>query len=86
MSSVTTVELFHAISDPGSARARRIVIERNLGERVRFRNVAYPEVQSDLTARGGKQTPALWDGERLIEGEEAVAAALEALAGAPESP
>jgi hypothetical protein len=74
------LELFHAVPDAGSARARRLVTERGLLERVRFRNVFYPEVAADLAARGGAQTPALWDGERLIEGEEAVLAALAQLA------
>jgi hypothetical protein len=73
------IELFHATNDPDSAAARREVVQRGLVERVRFRNVFYPEVQVDLRARGGSRTPALWDGERLIEGLEAVLRALQAL-------
>ena len=72
-------ELFHVISDPGSARARRLVVELALEEAVRFRNLAYDEVRADFTARGGVTTPALWDGERLTQGDDAVAAALAAL-------
>ena len=72
-------ELFHAVNDAASAAARRRVVERGLEDKLRFRNVFYPEVQADLTARGGKTTPALWDGERLIEGEAAVLAALDLL-------
>jgi hypothetical protein len=73
------LELFHATNDPGSAAARRAVIALGLAEKIRFRNVFYPEVQADFTARGGQALPALWDGERLVEGEAAVLAALAAL-------
>jgi hypothetical protein len=71
------IELFHATNDDGdSAAVRRFVVEHALVERVRFRNVFYPEVQADWTARGGTRTPALWDGTQLIEGRDAVLAAL----------
>ena len=63
-------ELFHAISDPESARVRRHVVEHELD--LRFRNVTYEEVQRDLLARGGKDAPALWDGERLFQGADAI--------------
>jgi hypothetical protein len=69
-------ELFHAVADPASAEARRRVSDWGLLERVRFRNVFYPEVQADFAARGGRETPALWDGQTLSEGLEAVLAAL----------
>lgn len=76
------IELFHAVNDGGdSAAARGFIVEHELGARVRFRNVFYDEVRADLTARGGSgRTPALWDGARLVEGREAVLAALAALA------
>jgi hypothetical protein len=73
-----TFELFHAISDESSARVRRYVVERALGDAVRFRNVSYAEVQADLTARGGSLPPALWDGQRLAQGTDAIIARLEA--------
>ena len=73
------IELFHATNDVASAHARRRAGE--LGLEVRFRNIFYPEVQADFGARGGTQLPALWDGEKLIQGEGDVLAALEALAG-----
>jgi hypothetical protein len=73
------IELFHATNEAASARARRFVVEHGLEAQVRFRNVFYPEVTADLTARGGTRTPALWDGARLVEGEDAVVAALAAL-------
>lgn len=72
------IELFHATNEIASASARRRVTE--LGLDVRFRNIFYPEVQADFAARGGTQLPALWDGEKLIEGEAAVIAALETAA------
>jgi hypothetical protein len=63
-------ELFHAISDPESARVRRFVTEHNI--EVRFRNVTYPEVMVDLQARGGASAPALWHQGVLSQGAEAV--------------
>lgn len=69
-------ELFHSIPDPGSARARKYVVEHELTEIVRFRNVTYEEVQKDLTARGGSTEPALWDGEKLFTGADAIIARL----------
>jgi hypothetical protein len=74
-----TFELFHATNDIGSAEARKRVIDRALVGRIRFRNIFYPEVQTDLDAHGGKTTPAIWDGTRLIEGRDAVLAFLDAL-------
>ena len=71
------LELFHATNDAASAAARRRVVELGLEERIRFRNIFYPEVQADFTARGGRTLPALWDGERLVEGEAAVVTALD---------
>lgn len=74
-----TRELFHSLAEEGSAAVRRLVVERGLEERVRFRNVVYPEVSADLAAHGGGATPALWDGESLLEGTAAVTAALREL-------
>lgn len=71
-------ELFHAVADAASARVRRYVVEHELEQAVRFRNVTYPEVQADLSARGGQGTPALWDGQRLVLGADAIIARLEA--------
>jgi hypothetical protein len=70
------LELFHQIADAGSARVRRYVVERELETQVRFRNLTYPEVQADFSARGGTTTPAVWDGERLYQGAEAAIARL----------
>ncbi len=74
-------ELFHSTNDGGaSARVRSLVVAHGLESKLRFRNVFYPEVSADLRARGGRKTPALWDGEKLFEGEEAVCAAIDLLA------
>ncbi len=71
-------ELFHSIADPGSARVRKAITDWGLETAARFRNIVYPEVQTDLLARGGLSAPALWDGNRLITGAEAVLARLSA--------
>ncbi len=73
------IELFHATNDEGSAAARKLVVDRGLEGRIRFRNVFYAEVRADLEARGGTTTPAVWDGAQLIEGRDAVLALLAAL-------
>ncbi len=72
-------ELFHRIADPGSARARRFAVDYGLESRIRFRNLHYEEVEADFRARGGETTPALWDGERLTQGAEAVLSRLQQL-------
>ncbi len=74
------LELFHSIIGQGSARVRRYVSDSDMLRSVRFRNVIYPEVLADLTAHGGSadQLPALWDGERLYVGADAVIARLSA--------
>lgn len=73
-------ELFNEIAGLGSARVRRYVMEHGLKADVRFRNVFYAEVVADLVERGGsvERLPALWDGEKLVEGAEAVMAKLAA--------
>ena len=78
--SAARPELFHRIAEPGSAAARRRVGELGLGERVAFRNVEFDSHRDALRARGGAETPALWDGAALHRGERAVIEALEALA------
>ena len=60
-------ELFHAISDASSARVRKYVVDHELGETIRFRNVHYEEVKTALKERGGTNAPALWDGEKLTK-------------------
>ena len=74
------MELFHRLADPGSATARRLVVELGLADRVSFRNVAFDSHRDALAARGGGETPALWDGRTLHVGIAAVRVALEAAA------
>lgn len=78
-----TPELFHAINDSESARVRRWVVAEGMEQRIRFRNVTYDEVASELAAHGGVQTPALWASGRLVQGAEAVITALEMFKAAP---
>ena len=73
------LELFHRIADPPSAVARRYMVDYALEDRVRFRNVAFPEAEADWRERGGHSTPALWDGVHLHQGAEAVLARLQAV-------
>jgi hypothetical protein len=68
------MELFYIIAGADSAAARKAAAAS--GKEVRFRNLHYPEVKADFEARGGTTVPALWDGETLHQGLEAVLAAL----------
>lgn len=74
------MELFHRLAEPDSAEARRLAVGLGLEGRVAFRNVGFESHRDALRALGGGRTPALWDGERLHQGLEAVREALEALA------
>jgi hypothetical protein len=73
------VELFYVIADADSAAARREIMAGPHLSAVRFRNLFYPEVQADFAARGGVAPPALWDGERLHAGIDAIRARLSAM-------
>jgi hypothetical protein len=66
------VELFYTIADAACAAARKAIMAAKLKERVAFRNMYYPEVQHDFKLRGGKELPALWDGQTLHQGLRAV--------------
>jgi hypothetical protein len=72
------LELFHRLDEPRSARIRRWVADHGLLDAVRFRNVIDPEASADFAARGGIETPALWDGERLFIGADLIIARLQA--------
>jgi hypothetical protein len=71
------LELFHLIVDPGSARVRKFVTERELEADVSFRNIAFDGPLAKLKSVGGDGTvPALWDGTQLFVGADAVMARL----------
>ena len=72
-----SLELFHLIVDPGSVRVRKFIAERELLSDVKYRNVAFDGAMEKLKAVGGDGTvPALWDGEKLFVGADAVIARL----------
>jgi hypothetical protein len=70
------LELFHRLAEPGSAAARKLVVDAGLEGRAQFRNVAFDAHREALAAHGGGPTPALWDGARLHVGLDAIRAAL----------
>jgi hypothetical protein len=72
------LELFHRVADPQSAKVRKYVSDHGLLEKVRFRNLVYPEVAADFAARSGVEAPALWDGKALTHGADAIIAKLAA--------
>lgn len=73
-------ELFHRIDEPDSAEVRRRAAELGLVDRLALRNVHFESHAAALAAHGGGETPALWDGEVLHRGRQAVMAALERMA------
>lgn len=80
MTAVAKLDLFHRIVDGPSARVRRFITDHGLEERIRFRNVEFPEAAESLRARGGSgSVPALWDGAALAQGDEACLARLRAV-------
>ena len=76
---MSALELFHELSGAGNVRVRREIVARGLKPRIDFRNIYWPEDREAFEALRGTRTPALWDGHRLHEGEEAVLACLRAL-------
>ncbi len=74
MADASSLELFYTIADADCAAARKAIMAARLKEKVRFRNLYYPEVLHDFRQRGGRLLPALWDGQQLHEGLGAVIA------------
>jgi hypothetical protein len=74
------LELFHVIVHPGCSRVRTFVVEHELTEAVRFRNLFYGEHLEALQSHGASEAdlPCLWDGERLFKGADACIARLQA--------
>lgn len=81
MSAQLVPELFHEIAHPGCASVRRYLTERGWQHWVKLRNTAYSEVKSDFELRGATRVPALYDGNRVVEGERGVLERLEELFG-----
>jgi len=70
--------LYHRVADAESAAVRRWIVERGLKPRIDFQNVDTEGAQA-FAAHGGARVPALWDGQRLHEGPDAVRLALGAI-------
>ena len=70
--------LYHRIDDPDSAAVRRRVVELGIKSQIDFQNVD-TEAAEAFARHGGRQVPALWDGQRLHQGSAAVLAVLETL-------
>jgi hypothetical protein len=72
--------LFHRLTDRSCAKVRRFVVDHELEGYLAFRNVeADPTALQALRSHGGTEVPALWDGEALTVGAEALIARLATL-------
>ena len=82
--------LYHRIDDPDSAGVRRRVVELDHARCGSLTGAPPPESQVDFqnvdtegaeafAQHGGRNVPALWDGQRLHEGRVAALAVLETL-------
>jgi protein-S-isoprenylcysteine O-methyltransferase Ste14 len=72
--------LFHRIAEAESARVRLRVVQLGLKRRIAFLN-AETDGKAELARLGGAATPALWDGRRLVSGEDAVERELAVMKG-----
>ena len=77
--------LYHRIGDPASAAIRTRIVEAGVKRLIDFQNVD-SEAADEFAARGGREVPALWDGERLHQGSYAVRLALGAIIRREERP
>jgi len=64
--------LFHRLDDPASAAVRREIVDRGLKSRIDFQNVDSADGKVMFAARGGAAIPAIWDGDRLRSGTDAI--------------
>ncbi len=67
-------ELFHVLTDPDCIAVRKLIVELNLHERVKFRNVdIYDEhCQALLKLTGEVRIPCLWAQGKAFIGREAI--------------
>lgn len=77
--------LFHAVTDPASARVRREIVARGLKPRIDFQNVESEEGAELFAAHHGTALPAIWDGERLLTGADTIDRWLSELTGRAKS-
>lgn len=69
---MSTLELFHEISDPDSATVRRVITAAGVWSPVKMRNVHYDEHKAALPSHA--RVPSIFDGERWHVGKDAVIA------------
>jgi len=67
-----SLQLFHELAHPPSAKVRRYIVDQALEDQVQFRNVSFEEARAELQRLGGESVPALWDGQRLYQGAELI--------------
>ena len=70
--------LYHRVADPASAAIRAKIVDEGLKSLIDFQNVD-TDAAEEFATRGGREVPALWDGQRLHEGSYAVRLALGAI-------
>ena len=73
--------LYHRVADPASAAIRQKIVASGLKPIIDFQNVE-TDAADEFASRGGREVPALWDGERLHEGSYRVRLALGAIIAA----
>jgi len=76
--------LYHRLADPNSAAIRQKIVDAGLKPLIDFQNVD-TDAADEFAARGGREVPALWDGERLHEGSYRVRLALGAIIASGEN-
>lgn len=76
--------LYHRLADPGSAAIRQKIVEAGLKPLIDFQNVE-TDAADEFAARGGRDVPALWDGQRLHQGPYRVRLALGAIIASGEN-
>ena len=68
--------IFYQEGDGGSARVLTFIEEHGIQDLVVARDIAFADARAAFDRLRGSSTPALWDGERMHQGAEAVLARL----------